>query len=167
MKLPICEICAKEDDLLCAGCQKKLEDGLITASDVELSRKLYRILEKIPSMKDVEILRAFDSEKLCLLIVGKGSAAKLIGRKGQTARKISRSLGKEVRIVEVADDIEHIVESVLKPASILGINILYTKEGEIYRVRVPNSHKSLLHNLEEPSRALSMVTEKQFEIIFE
>lgn len=167
MKLPICEICAKEEDLLCAGCQRKLEDGSITASDVTVSRKLYKILARNPSMQDVTIFRAFDFGDLCLLIVDKGSAAKLIGRRGQVVRRLSRHLGKEVKIVEVTDDVEHMVESILKPASVMGINILYTKHGEVYRIRVPSSQKHLVHNPEELSNALSVATDKQFEIVFE
>jgi len=167
MKLPICEICAKEEDLLCAGCQKKLDEGRITASDIKLGRKLYSLLKSEASLKDVEILRILESDKLCVIVVGKGSAAKLIGKRGQMVRKISKIVGKDVRVVEASDDFEHLVENVLKPASVLGINILYTKEGEIYRVRVPSLYRQMIPEPEEISKALSLATEKQFEIVFE
>ncbi len=167
MKAPICEICVKHDDILCAGCQKKLEEGIITASDIKISRKLYQLENLVPSIKDVELVRAFDAGKVCLLIVGKGSAAKLIGRRGQIVRKIAQKLGKDVRVVELTNDVESMVEAMLKPASFMGINVLYTKEGEIYRIRVPSSHRQFIHDPEALSEALSLAINKQVEIIFE
>ncbi len=167
MKAPICEICLK-NDILCAGCEAKLKEGKITPADVEVSRKLVKLEEKIPALKDVVIKRVIEARDFYILVVRKEDVGKVIGKKGTTIKKISKELGKNVKVIEENKDVEKTVERLIKPATIKGINILYTKEGEVYRVRVA---ANLQNNLEIPKNviesAATLITSKKVEIVFE
>lgn len=132
-----------------------------------MSRKLYRIVNPIKSMNDVTIFRIFDLGGLVVLLVDKGSAARLIGRGGHMVKRISKLLGKDVKILERDTDIQHMVESLIRPANMLGINVLYTKDGEIYRLRVPVSQKHMIRDPAKISDILALATNKRFEIVFE
>ena len=167
MKAPICEICLK-NDILCSGCNAKLEEGKITPVDVEVSRKLVKLEEKIPSLKSVELKKVIETRNSYILVVKKGDAPKIIGKRGSVIKKISEVLGKDTRVIEETKNLEELLQNLVKPANIKGINILYTPEGEIYRVRIPATYRRLIHLSKNDIEVVAtLATSRKVEVVFE
>jgi transcription antitermination factor NusA-like protein len=140
MQTPICEVCLKSN-ILCSGCQEKLSMGKISQKDVEISRYIYKLSEKMRSIRNIKVLRAIDCG--CLLIItGIGDAAKLVGKDGVVVKKIAKDFKRSIRILEEAPTFKDFVEELVSPASIKGINTLYKEDKEIYRIKIPAVQKN-------------------------
>jgi transcription antitermination factor NusA-like protein len=167
MKAPICEICLKSG-ILCLGCEEKLKKGVITDLDVKISKLLYQ-LELEHSIRDVSFVKAVESRSIIVIIVGKGEIGNLIGKGGKTVKFLQRSLRKKIRIIEDTEDVKKIIQDLLHPARILGMNILYLPSGEKkYKIRVPKEDErkipTTVHSAEE---ILSKLTDLNIQMAFE
>lgn len=166
MQAPICEVCLKSD-ILCSGCQEKLNTGKISQNDVEITRYLYGLSEKMRSIRDIKIIRAIDCGTL-IIITGIGDAAKLVGRKGVIVKKIAKEFKKSIRILEEAPNFKDFIEELISPASISGINTLFRENQEVYKIRVPATQKNqVLITPEGFSQIISNFYNRKVEIIFE
>jgi len=166
MQTPICEVCLKSN-ILCSGCQDKLNTGKISQKDVELSRYLYALSEKMRSIRDIKILKVVDCGSL-IIITGIGDAARLVGRGGVVVKKIAKDFKKSIRILEEATSFKDFVENLLSPAPISGINTLYKEDKEVYRVKIPSIQRnSVLINPEIFSQIISNFYNLKAEIVFE
>lgn len=140
MKTPVCESCIATNSL-CAGCQEKLDKGVIAPSDLQLARALYKHKEELPSeergfLKTIEFSR--------ILLVFTDSPAALIGKGGKIVAALSKELGKKIKVVDVNASNKDKVSEILLPARLLGINELFKKEGKEYRVRLPREDANKL-----------------------
>ncbi|MEM4389218.1 MAG: hypothetical protein QXG98_00970 [Candidatus Micrarchaeia archaeon] len=136
MKLPICELCASTN-VLCSGCSERLATGRLTQLDVDASRLLHRLAADHP-LDNIELKRALDLGKVVLLLV-RGDIGALIGREGRVVNEISKGLGRKVRIAEDAGDLKKTLADIIAPARLLGINQVFRKEGNLFRVRIPKT----------------------------
>lgn len=147
MKTPLCERCL-ESEKLCADCKKKLEDGLISETEIKVSRFLYNLSKEHPSLRDIVIKKTFTDEDEVVILVRKGDASKVIGRGGDVAKKISKELRKKnIKVIEEEKDFKQFVQSIISPARLKGINILYLPTKELYRVRINKSDRARVHDL--------------------
>lgn len=96
------------------------------------------------SLADIELIKVIESKRLSVLVVNKGDAAKVVGKEGGIVKLLSKKLGKLVKILEISHSERNMIESLLRPANVLGVNILYTPNKEQYKVRVPLKDKALL-----------------------
>ena len=135
MKAPICDVCLTSD-ILCKVDEEKLKKGIITASDVEISRSIYELSKHVKPLKDIEIKKIIKAKNLIVIICAEGDASKIIGKSGVIVKKLSKHLGKPVRVIEEARDIKDFIYKLFAPIPVLGVNILYTPEKEIYRVKI-------------------------------
>lgn len=166
MQTPICEVCVNSD-MLCQHCQTKLDSGVISEIEFQVSKYLYGLSRKINTLKDIEIKKVMDCGVL-LIVTDRGSAAKLVGRNGSVVKKIAKEFGKSIRILEEAPDFRHFIEGLTSPVSISGINTLYRGNEEIYRVRIPSvKKKHLLIQPESVSDILSQFYNVDVELVFE
>jgi len=166
MQAPICEVCLKSD-ILCSGCQEKLNTGRIAQYDVNVARYLHNLSEKMRSIRDIKVIRAIDCGTL-IIITGMGDAAKLVGRKGVIVKKIAKEFKKSIRILEEAPNFKDFIEELISPASISGINTLFRENQEVYRIRVPATQKNqVLLTPESFSRIISNFYNRKVEIVFE
>jgi len=166
MQAPICEVCLKSD-ILCNSCQEKLNTGKISQKDVELSRYIYRLSEKMRSIRDIKILKAIDCGTL-MIITGRGDAAKLVGKGGVIVKKIAKEFKKSIRILEEAPTFKDFVEELISPASINGINTLFRENQEVYKIRIPAIQKNqLIITPESFSQIISNFFNVKAEIVFE
>lgn len=166
MQTPICEVCLKSD-ILCNACKEKLDKGIISKDDVEFSKYIYKLSEKMKSIKNVKIVKVIDCGTL-IIITGRGDAAKLIGREGVIVKKIAKDFKKSIRILEEAPTFKDFVEELISPATINGINTLYRENQEVYRIRIPAVQKnSVVISPETFSQIISNFYNVKAEIIFE
>lgn len=131
------------NELLCNACAVRIGEQEIKVDEIKMFRRLNKILKNQKSLKDIEIKRAVGSNTL-ILITRKEDVSKLIGKDGSIVKKLVRELNRPVRIVGEPSDINQLVNDILFTVPIMGINILYKPEGQIYRVRIPKSHRAKL-----------------------
>ncbi len=153
--------------VLCSKCRKKLESGEITQLDVELERVLHKLSKKNPDVKKAEILKTFDAGSI-LIIVNRGNAKKLIGNQGQTIRDIAEAMKRHVRVMEEPRDMRDFLSKMINPSAILGVDVLYTPEGETFRVRVAKSFKNRIPiNADSFPEVAKELVGKNMELSFE
>jgi transcription antitermination factor NusA-like protein len=167
MKAPICEICLKSG-ILCLGCEEKLKKSSITDLDVKISKLLYQ-LEQEHHIRDITFVRAVESRSLIVIIVGEGDIGNLIGKGGKTVKFLQRSLKKKIRIIEDTAETRKIIQDLLHPARVLGMNILYLPSGEQnYRVRVPKGdERRIPTNVQSAEEIVSKLINLNVQIVFE
>lgn len=166
MQTPICEVCLKSE-ILCNACQDKLEKGITTEDEINVSKYLYRLSEKMKSIRDVKIVKIIDSEVL-IIVTGRGSAAKLVGKSGSVVKKIAKRFKKSIRILEEVSNFKDFVEELIFPTQVNGINTLYRGNEEILRIRVPAVQKNhLLIKPESFSEIISSFYNRKAELVFE
>lgn len=157
MHAPICENCARSG-VLCSSCKKKLEENKITKTDIELAGLLCKMEDK-ELIKDPSFEKTIEVDDL-LLVLTRGDAANLIGKKGRIVRQLSKSLHKTVRIIKLGDSKTQIMD-LIAPARLLGINIAYKPDGEEINVVIPREDESkLISSLDTVEKAARMLLGK-------
>jgi transcription antitermination factor NusA-like protein len=143
MRFFVCNKCLSGKQI-CDACEEELKKNSISIEEIEEYRKIYKALRREKHLKDIEIRRVFSSDRMAIIVCRKQDVPRLIGKNGIIAKKLKKKLGKEIRIVSFEIDPFRFSKEVLHPSNILGINILYTGEGEIYKVKLPSAEKYLM-----------------------
>ncbi|MCX6767948.1 MAG: hypothetical protein NTY90_04460 [Candidatus Micrarchaeota archaeon] len=165
MKTPVCEIDAKSG-FLCPACQDRLSRGELTEADVEVSRILHKYLEQF-SLGAVEVGKAIDCGKT-LVILTESDAGLLIGRGGKVASVIAKDYGKPVKIIQRTADLRKMVEELILPVRVLGINEVFKGGEKAWRVRIKRSDALRLPmQLSSIEKVLAQLTDQKTTIAFE
>ena len=133
MRLPICEADAA-NGFLCAACQAKFDKGELAQADVDVSNALYAQRGPL-ALEHVSVARVFDCGKV-IVIVTQTEAGMLIGRHGKVAATLAEKLGKPVKIIHKTGDLRNMVEELILPVRVLGINEVFTASGKEHRIRL-------------------------------
>ncbi len=166
MQAPICEVCLKSD-MLCSACKEKLETDRTTQAEIDISRFIYELSGKVRSLQEAKIEKIIESN-IILIIAGKGDAAKLVGKGGSVVKALAKQFGKSIKIIEQSDDFKEFMQNLVSPAVIRAMNIIYTPEGEIYKLRIPLTYKNNLSVKEEDLSDISLsLFKRKAEIVFE
>jgi len=164
---PICSVCLKSG-ILCQGCDNKLKEGRISRLDVEVSRILYELAQKNRALNTVNFKRGVGEGDLVVLIVGKGEVKSIVGRGGRTIKELSGRLGKKVRVAEEGAELRKLAQDILTPAHVRGVNILYSGNNEVYRVRVPHRDtRRLPAGADAVQSLLTKIANKEVKLVFE
>lgn len=167
LQTPICNICLKSG-ILCQGCSSKLEEGKISKLELDAAVALFELSKKHRELEQLIFKKAVDADGLVILMVGAGQIPLLVGRRGRVVQELEDVLKTKVRVIEEGSTEKKLIQDLLTPAEVLGINVLYTKNGGEYRVRVPRMHmKRLPRSKEKIEAALSKLSNKKFTIVFE
>ena len=165
MKTPICEVCLNSD-MLCGGCEQKLNNGLLSQADINVSRELYKLSDKNKSLEDIVLKKVIDADVM-LIISGKGDAAKLIGKKGVVVKSLAQKFEKNIKILEESD-FNNFSKEFFSPVPILGVNVVYSQGGEKHKIRLPAAHKEKLGmSLKEIPAVFKNIFNKEIEVSFE
>ncbi len=122
---------------LCDNCRDKIRELGIPEESIDFFREVKKLSQRDRGLQKVHLLGAELEDNLIVGLVGKGEAGYIIGRRGKVAKKLEKKLKKRVRILEVPYDYYDAALSILKPARILGINLLFLPQGkEKYKVRL-------------------------------
>jgi transcription antitermination factor NusA-like protein len=155
-----------KSNVLCSGCDEKLKKGKISELDVKISRLLYKLKDKY-NLENANFTKAIDLGRVVLVLTNK-DVGLLIGREGKVVAEISQAVGKKVRIAEMRGDIKKTIADVVAPARILGINKIYRKEGNLYKVRFSRREiKQLPVDINTLEKALKSLLESEVMIVFE
>lgn len=154
----ICKMCLKSD-MLCNACNKKVESGEISRTELDVARAL-SALENAASFS-----RAVDTGKRIIVMCSKHNVSKIIGRGGRNAKKLESDLKRRIRIIgtdSLIDD-KSALESLLN-APVIGINILYSG-SESYRIRVEKKFERRMDK--DVIGVLGKLFDKKTEVVFE
>ncbi len=167
MKFPICSVCLK-NEILCKGCTQFTKEQNIPKKEIELYRKLYVLMKNEEHLKDVEIKRILSNKDFALIVTIRNDVSKIIGKNGITAKKLSKDLKKQIRVIADTFNIEEFSKEILFSTPILGINVVYTPNSEKYRIRIPSSERVLLPiSPEDFSQLASTIFKNEVELVFE
>jgi len=142
MRFPICQVCLK-NDILCNGCAEKVGNEEIKIDEIKMFRRLNEFLKDQKPLKDVEIKRAVGNDIL-MIITRKDDVSKLIGKEGRMVKKLSKELERPVKIVEKSSNIKDFVKEVFSSVPVLGINVIYKPEGQMYKIRIKRTERTKL-----------------------
>jgi len=132
-----------KNNILCNACAEKVGEKEIKIDEIKMFRRLDRLLNNQKTLRDIEIMRAAGNNML-LIVTRKNDAAKLIGKDGIIVKKLAKELERPVRIVEQPSQLKDFVNDVFFTVPVLGINVVYRPEGELYRIRIPKSERMKL-----------------------
>ena len=168
MKAPICNVCLKSDDDLCRMCNEKLEEGEITEIDIEVSRILHKLSKDYASLKDSEIKKVFDTEKVVIIVTAEGDGAKVVGRSGEIVKAVAEQVDKSIRVVEKAEDDLETIKGLLSPAEVESVNTVFTPEGESKKIVVSDEYEGKINITEEEfEEVIKEVTGVPYRLAFE
>jgi transcription antitermination factor NusA-like protein len=156
MKAPICDVCLNSN-ILCKACKEKLDKGIISESDVKVSKVINRLSKTLKPLREITIKRVLETERLTVIICEKGDAAKVVGKSGLVVKKLSSTLKKPLRVIEEGKNVKDFLQSVVYPTPVLGINILYTPEKEIFKLIIPRGKRVPMDE-----ESLSRITKQMF-----
>lgn len=143
--------------ILCPRCEAKLRSGEITKLDVEVARLLVNIESRLPQLQKASFIRAVDAEEYVFIVVGRGDLAKLNPIIGELRRILSDKLGKPVIIIENQTDLRLLLEDLLSPLRIVGMNTVWIPDGTREIHIIVSGSK---HSLPISEKALHSVVEK-------
>lgn len=167
METPLCSVCL-ESDMLCSGCNAKLQDGDITQMEVDVSRFLHTLSEDNQPLEEAHIKEMFDTANVLVIVTEPGDAAKVVGRRGNVVKKIVDYVGKPVRVVEDTAEDQECAENLLMPVPVKSVNVVYKPEGEEKKVVVDESNEHRVQISKTAFRTvMKELTGENFELSFE
>lgn len=95
---PLCAKCLLNNDEICEKCAKLYENHLINKIDVRVMRGINEVLSKLKNI-NVIVYKIISCGETFLIICDEKSKPKIIGNKGQNARKIAYKIKHNVSIV--------------------------------------------------------------------
>lgn len=151
-------MCLKSD-MLCSACNKKLENGEISKTEIDIARALAKTGD------DITFSNAVDTGKRIIILCGKHNVSRIVGRGGRNAKKLESELKKRVKVVGTDSLIndKNAMESLLN-APVIGINILYSG-SESYRIRVEKKFERRIDR--DVIGVLGRLSDKKTEVVFE
>jgi transcription antitermination factor NusA-like protein len=128
-----------------------MNTGKMSQIELDVSRFLHNLSNEIHSLSEVRLRRviALDSAgdgkpSVLLLIAGDGDGARLVGKSGAVVKALAKQFGRSIRVIEESPNIRIFVNNLLSPAIVTGINTVWRSGSELYRIRVPESHRRRL-----------------------
>jgi transcription antitermination factor NusA-like protein len=121
-----------------------LKRGEVSELEIEVSKELLDLEKKYSDLKHVEFYRAIEKDDLVILIVGRGDINKVMGEYGKTKKDLQERINKKIRVIEKSRSAKRILENLIAPIPVLGINQIYLPTGEIEnkaRVAVKDERK--------------------------
>ncbi|RLE72072.1 MAG: hypothetical protein DRJ39_00215 [Thermoprotei archaeon] len=136
MELPICYFCARTK-VLCSKDLERLERGEISALDVDISHELVMLKEKKFSQIDkLSFIKAVRIDENVFLLVRNSTE---ISRKTliQIAKYLSAKGYGKVRFIEYVSDKRALIEQILFPVRVLGVDVIWLPDGSSeYNIRI-------------------------------
>ncbi len=166
MKYPLDRICVKSG-ILCPRCQRLVDTGVVGEYEVPIMRELIFLEEKgFKELRKGNYIKAYKSGDLVVILVEGIGDQKALER---ASKELANKLGSRVRIVERSGDVRRLVEQVIYPATLMGVNTLWLPDGtEQVVVRVFRRDQRIIGNKKnEYEQILSEILKKPVRIRYE
>lgn len=127
-KLPICYFDARTG-ILCGNCEARLSRGELTAADVEASRAIAQLSDRVPELGKVTLRRASEAKGSYVLEFEQSDMAAL--RSNPLLQpELEGALKGRVWLVRAGASDRKFLEEVLFPAKVLTVNTVWMPDGE-------------------------------------
>jgi len=128
---------------------------------ITLGQALEELKHEFPYLSKLEIKSHCASEELIFLLVPRRHRPMLVGEAGGTADCLAAKIGKRVRVI-AGDNEKEIAEEVLYPVKIMGIDTVFAKDDEHFRVRITEEEsKRLVLTKNDAEKVLSTLLAKK------
>ncbi|MHA1339991.1 MAG: hypothetical protein ACTSRZ_10380 [Promethearchaeota archaeon] len=140
-KLPVCKACI--GGTLCFACQEKFNKGYITQFDLDLATDLLELeKEKFSQLKTASFYNAVDVEDVVFLVIGKNDHEKFSDELLDYIKELYDI--PEIVLISKGSPKE-MVEQIIAPAKLVGINKIYIPTGESeYKIVISKEDKEKL-----------------------
>ncbi|NHK33003.1 MAG: hypothetical protein FK730_16770 [Asgard group archaeon] len=176
MKTAICAFCA-QTGMLCKDCQTKLNENIITETDVKIAKTAIDFEKRFPNSSKVTIVKAIDRPNFVLLLVTPGSIRFLTGGTADFDNQLERVLNKPVRIIEKSKNLRKVIDDIFSPALITGINTVFVPirspkpgqskvEEETIVILSPDEKTKLPASVKELIDLIKLITEEDIRVEF-
>jgi hypothetical protein len=114
--------------MLCGNCEARLRHGEIAAADVEASKVVARLSEKMQELGKVTLRRAFEANGSYVLEFEQSDIASLRANPSIQA-ELGAALSGRVWLVGAGSNDRKFLEDVLFPARVLTVNTVWLPDG--------------------------------------
>jgi len=165
VKYPLDRICVKSG-VLCPNCQRKVDSGEVSREEIPIMKALMELEEEIKELRKGNYVKSFDfGDEVIVILRGEWEESEI----DKISKELSAKLGKNVKILLEGEGVKKLMEQLLYPASILGINTLWLPDGsEQMVIRLSKRDRKYLRGKEEKyKKFISAIVGKNIEITFE
>lgn len=127
LKIPICTFDAKTG-ILCAKCESKLKSGQITQADVDVSRALVQLSDKIGEINKVSLVRAVSAGGSYVMEV-EDSNVPMLRSKPDIHAKLEQQLKGRLWVVGATASERQFLEDLFFPIQVLTVNTVWRPDG--------------------------------------
>ncbi len=126
MNIPICQVDLRSG-ILCPRHQKELDTGVFSRLDLDMMKTLLDLENKIPSLKDATYVKSSQIPGFAILLLsGQNLPSSFWGHVGVELRK---KLNINLRVIEKAPSLKRLVEQIIAPVRVLGVNTVWLPDG--------------------------------------
>jgi len=115
--------------ILCPYCQKKLESGEVSETDIKIARLLLSLENEYPPLQEMYFHKAVEADGFLALVVRRGDVARLLSYGGKIVKAVGKEMRKKVRVLEYGVDNRKFLEDLFAPLSIITINTIWLPDG--------------------------------------
>lgn len=126
-KLPVCYFDAGTG-ILCANCEARLRNGEITQADVEASKAVAQVADRVPELAKVTLKRAFEVRGSYVLEFEQSDMS-LIRSNPLLQSALEGVLKGKVWLVSAGSSDRRFLEDVFFPARVLTVNTVWLPDG--------------------------------------
>ena len=167
MKGPFCNFCL-QTGILCGKCQSLIDSGELTNVDITVAMELNKLEQKYNELKDVTFFRAVEVGSLIVVLVGESDLPVILGHRGKIIKELEQNLKKKIRVLETSSSTGKMVEDLLAPAEIAGINTIWLPDGtKVKKVRVRGQPRKLPASVDTLEDVVQKLTNEPIRIVFE
>lgn len=168
MTFELCDKCVQRRRKLCPACSERVTRERVPQSWVDVLRAAHMLKPEFKALGNVRILQVFDAGDVTFVVVPEEHGGKIIGKDGRVIKALAELTRRRLRVIELGKDEHKLVQSVIAPVELRGVNVVFTPKGEKLRVRVAQKELvKLPMKAEEAAETISMLTGKAAEIVGE
>ncbi|WP_287582697.1 KH domain-containing protein [Candidatus Borrarchaeum sp.] len=167
MKGPFCNFCL-QTGILCGKCQSLIDSGELTNVDISVAMALNKLEQRHNELKDITFFRAVEVGSLIIVLVGENDLSAILGHRGKVIKELEQNLKKKIRVLETSSSTGKLVEDLLAPAEIAGINTIWLPDGtKVKKVRVRGQRGKLPASVDTLEDVVQKLTNEPIRIVFE
>ena len=167
MKGPFCNFCL-QTGILCGKCQSLIDSGELTNVDISVAMALNKLEQRHNELKDITFFRAVEVGSLIIVLVGENDLPAILGHRGKVIKELEQNLKKKIRVLETSSSTGKLVEDLLAPAEIAGINTIWLPDGtKVKKVRVRGQRGKLPASVDTLEDVVQKLTDEPIRIVFE
>ena len=125
MKYPLDKICVKSG-ILCPTCQRKVDTGIVDKNEIPIMKALMELEDKLKELRRGEYIKSYDLNGLVIVLIRDHWEKEEIEK---ISKELSNALRRRTKVVIYTSDKKYLVEQILYPATLLGMNTLWLPDG--------------------------------------